>query len=198
MGKVVLPDAEWLASLATNPAYKGIDIARELAKIDNWFALPKNAKRVKSRAFILNWLNKVDVAVEGSVDQPHMSPVNRAVATRALDRSSDQARAGFVKLLLTLASVFRAEVDDLLLEAYWEALRTWPPEALEAGARRLIATHIHFPRPAEWAEEARVWTQEQRAKWRQKRRALVQSTEPPLKAAEVRKLVKDLAVRLSL
>jgi hypothetical protein len=193
-----LPDAEWLAALATNPAYKGIDIGRELAKMDTWLALPKNAKLVKTRARIVAWLNRVDVAVEGAADQPRMNPMNRAVAERALERHAGDPRTAFVRALTTMAAVFRLEVDDLLLEAYWVALRAWPTPALEAGARRLIASHIHFPRPAEWADAAKQWVLEKREQERRGRRALAQSTEPPLKATEVRAMVKDLAAKLSL
>ena len=196
MGKPVPPDAEWLAALATNPAYNGIDIGRELAKMDTWLTLPKNAKLVKTRARIIAWLNRVDVAVEGTTDQPRMNPTNKAVVTRALER--DGERGPFLRALTTMAAVFRIEVDDLLVEAYWVALRGWPPPALEAGARRLIATNIHFPRPAEWGEAAKQWALEKREQERRGRRALTQSTEPPLKAAEVKKMVKDLAAKLSL
>jgi hypothetical protein len=191
-----LPDAEWLASLATNPAYKGIDIGRELAKLDNWLALPRNRKLVKTRARIQAWLDRVDVAVEGTVDQPRM--LNKAVAERALERSSDHARASFIKALTTMASVFRTEVDDLLIEAYWVALRSWPPGALEGGARRLIATNIHFPRPAEWAEATKAWLLDKKARQQAGQRAISHSNAPPLKAEEVRQMVRDLAAKLSL
>ena len=194
-----LPDAEWLASLATNPAYKGIDLSRELAKLDNWLALPKNAKRVKSRATIINWLNRAEAPVEGTVaGQPRMNPMNKAVAERALERHAGDPREAFVRALTTMAAVFRVEVDDLLLEAYWVALRSWPTPALEGGARRLIAGNIHFPRPTEWAEAAKQWLLDKREQERRKRRALVSSTEPPLRAEEVKKMVKDLAAKLSL
>ena len=193
-----LPDAEWLASLATNPAYKGVDIGRELAKMDNWLALPKNAKLVKTRARIVAWLNRVDVAVEGTADQPRMNPMNKAVAERALERASDQPRTAFVKALTTMAAVFRLEVDDLLLEAYWVALRGIPTKALEAGARRLIATNIHFPRPAEWAEAAKAWLLDKKARQQAGQRAISHSNAPPLKAEEVRQMVRDLAAKLSL
>lgn len=198
MGKPQPPDAEFLAGLRVNPAYKGIDLDRELAKLDTWLTLPKNRKRVKSQATIINWLNRVDVPVETPAGEPRMNPMNKAVAERALERHAGDPRAAFIRALTTMAAVFRLEVDDLLLEAYWVALRGWPPPALEAGARRLIASHIHFPRPAEWAEAAKQWVLEKREQERRGRRALAQSTEPPLKPAEVKKLVRDLAAKLAL
>lgn len=54
---------DFTASLKENPAYQSIDIDRELAKMDAWFLLPKNRDRKKTKAFILNWLNKVDVSL---------------------------------------------------------------------------------------------------------------------------------------
>ena len=199
MSRPALPDAEFLASLATNPAYKGIDIGRELAKMDTWLALPRNAKLVKTRARIVAWLNRVDVAVEGAVDQPRMNPTNQATASRFLARQPDlEPRQRFVRAATTLAAVFRIEVDDLLLEAYWVALRRLPAEALEAGARWAIATLHFFPRPVEWAEAAEAWMKAKAEAERRKRRALPHSTEPPLKLAEVRALIRDLAKKLAL
>jgi hypothetical protein len=49
---------DFLKSLKTNPAYTGIDIDRELAKMDAW--LITNPGRKKTQRFIVNWLNKID------------------------------------------------------------------------------------------------------------------------------------------
>ena len=192
------PDEAWLAGLKALPAYKGIDVDRELARMDAWLSTPKAKGRKKTRGFIVNWLNKVDASVETQADQPRMNPTNKAVAQRFLDRRPEEPRQAFVRALTTLAAVFRVEVDDLLTEAYWEALHTWPAAALEAGARALIETSMYFPRPTEWAEAAKQWLLDKREQERRKRRALVSSTEPPLKAEEVRQMVRDLAVKLSL
>lgn len=67
------PTDEFLTKLKTNPAYSGIDIDRELAKMDAWLQTPKGKGRKKTRGFIVNWLNKVDVPVEG---QPVSPPVS--------------------------------------------------------------------------------------------------------------------------
>ena len=55
-----LTDDEWTASLKTNPAYAHIDFPREFGKMDAWLALPKNKNRKRTRAFVLNWLNKIE------------------------------------------------------------------------------------------------------------------------------------------
>jgi hypothetical protein len=50
-------DAEWLADLATSPAYRGIDIRREHAKALVWAAA--NKKTMSRRRFV-NWINKCE------------------------------------------------------------------------------------------------------------------------------------------
>jgi hypothetical protein len=59
----VIPD--FITTLKTNVAYKHVDIDRELGKMDAWLAMPRNKGRQKTQRFILNWLNKVDVPIEG-------------------------------------------------------------------------------------------------------------------------------------
>ncbi len=55
-----LADDEFITALKTNPAYSGIDIDRELFKLDAWMLTPKGAGKQKTRGRILNWLNKCD------------------------------------------------------------------------------------------------------------------------------------------
>jgi hypothetical protein len=55
---------DFLKSLKTNPAYTGIDIDRELAKMDAW--LITNPGRKKTQRFIVNWLNKIDKPISVS------------------------------------------------------------------------------------------------------------------------------------
>jgi len=59
-----LTDEEFIKSLKENPAYKKIDIDKELAKMDAWLITPKGKGRKKTRQFILNWLNRIDTPVE--------------------------------------------------------------------------------------------------------------------------------------
>ena len=56
------PD-NFMEKLKENPAYKGIDIDREIAKMDAWLSTPKGKGRKKTKGFIVNWLNKIDVAL---------------------------------------------------------------------------------------------------------------------------------------
>jgi len=56
-------DEDFISALKSNPAYKEIDIDRELAKMDAWLLLPQARGRKKTKRFILNWLNKVDVPI---------------------------------------------------------------------------------------------------------------------------------------
>ena len=61
--KVVLTDSQFLESLETNPAYKGIDIQTELSKMDAW--LLTHPGRQKTRRFIVGWLNRKDKVMDG-------------------------------------------------------------------------------------------------------------------------------------
>ena len=63
-GKEKMTDAEFIASIKQNIAYKGIDIDRELGRMDAWLSTPKGRGRQKTRAFIVNWLNKIDRPVQ--------------------------------------------------------------------------------------------------------------------------------------
>ena len=49
-----------MASIRANPAYAGIDVDKELARMDAWLLTPKAKGRKKTRAFIVNWLNRID------------------------------------------------------------------------------------------------------------------------------------------
>lgn len=60
----LLTDEEFITTLKNSPAYKGIDIDRELAKMDTWFLTPKGKGRKKTRAFIVNWLNKCEPVLD--------------------------------------------------------------------------------------------------------------------------------------
>lgn len=57
---VKLADAEFIAELKGNVAYRHIDIDRELGKMDAWLSLPKNSSRKKTRQFVVNWLNRIE------------------------------------------------------------------------------------------------------------------------------------------
>lgn len=67
---VVLTDDQFLASLKLNPAYQGIDIDRELGKLDAWLLTPRGRGKQKSRQRIVNWLNRADRPLESSAGAP--------------------------------------------------------------------------------------------------------------------------------
>jgi hypothetical protein len=52
-----LTDQAFILAIKANPAYRGIDIDVELWKMDAW--LLTKPGRQKTRAFIVNWLNKI-------------------------------------------------------------------------------------------------------------------------------------------
>jgi hypothetical protein len=58
-----LTDAEWLSSLCQSPAYTGIDVLREHAKMMTW--CQTNGKKGSRRRFV-NWLNRAEVPMNGT------------------------------------------------------------------------------------------------------------------------------------
>jgi hypothetical protein len=81
-----LSDDDFIKALQDNPAYKGIDIRKELSKMDAWFLTPKGRGRVKTRAFVLNWINKCDAKMGGA----HESGEDRIKRIAAAARQREQ------------------------------------------------------------------------------------------------------------
>jgi len=61
-----LADSEWLAQLAHDPVYDGIDVRREFGKMANWCKL---RKKLPTRQRFVNWLNRADVPLGNIVEQ---------------------------------------------------------------------------------------------------------------------------------
>lgn len=59
-----IADQKFIESLKSNPAYKHINIEKELYRIDEW--LKRHPGRVKTRRFIINWLMRIEVPLGGS------------------------------------------------------------------------------------------------------------------------------------
>ena len=57
-GNVQLTDEQFLNGLKANPAFKDIDLALELGRMDAW--LLAHPGRKKTRRFITAWLNRID------------------------------------------------------------------------------------------------------------------------------------------
>ena len=51
---------DWISELKKLPAYEGIDIDRELSKMDAWLMTPRGKGKKKTKGFVVNWLNKID------------------------------------------------------------------------------------------------------------------------------------------
>ena len=71
-GREKMDDAAFVKSLRANPAYRHIDIPRELGKMDAW--LSTHQGRQKTRRFIVNWLNKIDKPLTTGRVLPGRSP----------------------------------------------------------------------------------------------------------------------------
>ena len=51
-----------------------------------------------------------------------------------------------------MSKVYERELDNLLLDAYWLALRDWSLEEFQAAAGQLMRTSKFMPRPADFNE----------------------------------------------
>lgn len=69
---IVLTDDAFLAKLKESEAYKGIDIDRELGKLDAWLLTPRGRGKQRTRQRIVNWLNRADRPMVS----PHAIPVD--------------------------------------------------------------------------------------------------------------------------
>lgn len=58
---VVENPPDFIAQL--RPLYPGIDIEREVRKMQAWFLTPRGRKRKLTRTFVVNWLNKIDAPI---------------------------------------------------------------------------------------------------------------------------------------
>ncbi len=56
-----MSDEEWVASLEAEPSLKGINIRQEIGRAQFWC---KQNKRVPTRRFLVNWLNKAEKVVD--------------------------------------------------------------------------------------------------------------------------------------
>lgn len=56
-----MSDSEWVESLENEPALKGINVRQEIGRAQFW---AKNNKRVPTRRFLVNWLNKAEKVVD--------------------------------------------------------------------------------------------------------------------------------------
>jgi hypothetical protein len=65
----VMADEEFIAMLKKNPAYAGIDINREIGKIQAWLLTPKGRGKQLTRQRVVNWLNRIDTPLNGAQAQ---------------------------------------------------------------------------------------------------------------------------------
>lgn len=68
-----LTDLDFIKELKNNPAYKHVNIDRELGKMEAWLLTHRG--RQKTRKFIVNWLNKIDAPVIIKKPEPKPEPI---------------------------------------------------------------------------------------------------------------------------
>lgn len=58
----------------------------------------------------------------------------------------------FAAVMNGMAKLYERELDTVVLDAYWLALRGWPLNEFEAGAAHLMQHSKWMPRPADFSE----------------------------------------------
>lgn len=93
-----ISDDEFIITLKTNPAYKDIDIDKELNKMDAW--LLAHPGRQKTRRFIVKWLNKIEVPIvtrpkttkEEKRPEP-INPIEHAKVAALIHKTAEKLKA---------------------------------------------------------------------------------------------------------
>ena len=67
---IKLADEEFIAELKRNPAYRGLDIDREIGKIQAWLLTPKGKGKHLTQRRLVNWLNSADIPMTSQVQPP--------------------------------------------------------------------------------------------------------------------------------
>jgi len=60
--RVVLSDEEFIQSLKNDPAYKGVDVDREIHKLKAWLSVRPGEQCTRRR--LINWLNRADRRID--------------------------------------------------------------------------------------------------------------------------------------
>lgn len=63
-----IAEQEFIDSLKSNPAYRHVNIDKELYRIDEW--LKRHPGRMKTRRFVLGWLDRQEVPLQMTNDIP--------------------------------------------------------------------------------------------------------------------------------
>jgi hypothetical protein len=84
--KEFMSDQDFISALKSNPAFKNINIDRELSLMDAWFLTPKGNGRKKTKRFILNWLSKIDVPIITQNDD--LSEIEERIRRKEAERDA--------------------------------------------------------------------------------------------------------------
>jgi len=71
-GAAPASESEWLAGLRADPAYRGLDVDREYAKMNAWC---REKKRQPTRMRFVNWLNRCDKPPGTEGNRPQAEPI---------------------------------------------------------------------------------------------------------------------------
>lgn len=72
----------WWNEVKNSPAYAGIDCDRELERMKVWLTTPKGKSRQLTKAFAVNWLNRIDAPISIGIGEPCTARVRNQDGTR--------------------------------------------------------------------------------------------------------------------
>jgi len=77
-----LSDSEWLARIAANKTYSGINVQREFGKMAAWC---KEARKLPTRRRFVAWLNRIEVLAQvEEAEEENLGPEGWRAAAKAL------------------------------------------------------------------------------------------------------------------
>jgi hypothetical protein len=61
---ISMADDDFIEALKQNPAYKGIDVEREIGKLDAWLLTPRGRGKMRTQQRLVTWLNNAEKPME--------------------------------------------------------------------------------------------------------------------------------------
>lgn len=82
-----LADSDWLKDLASDPAYTGLNVDTEFAKMQRWC---ETNRKLPSRKRFVNWLNRAEKPMQGNGSRPPPKHAAYNAETATLGLTGDQ------------------------------------------------------------------------------------------------------------
>lgn len=100
----------------------------------------------------------------------------------------------FKAVMAGMGRVFGAEIDTVILDAYWLALREWPLDEFEQAASHLLANNTFMPKPADFTKLRKAGEQTAGEAWAEVRAALrrMDYSNPPQISPRIDRVIRAM------